>query len=47
VLAGVDAVIQTLGVSASPEVILKPVRLFSDATRVLVTSMEESSDRFA
>ena len=42
VLAGVDAVIQTLGVAASPEVIFKPVRLFSDATRVLVTAMEET-----
>ena len=41
-LAGVDAVIQTLGVAASPEVIFKPVRLFSDATRVLVTAMEET-----
>jgi putative NADH-flavin reductase len=42
VLAGVDAVIQTLGVAASPEVIFKPVRLFSDATRVLVTAMKEA-----
>ena len=41
-LAGVNAVIQTLGVAASPEMIFKPVRLFSDATRVLVTSMEET-----
>jgi putative NADH-flavin reductase len=41
-LAGVNAVIQTLGVAASPEMIFKPVRLFSEATRVLVTSMEET-----
>jgi putative NADH-flavin reductase len=41
-LAGVDAVIQTLGVAASPEIIFKPVRLFSDATRVLVAAMEET-----
>ena len=41
-LSGVDAVIQTLGVSAGPDMILKPVRLFSDATRVLVPAMEES-----
>ena len=41
-LSGVDAVIQTLGVSAGPDMILKPVRLFSDATRVLVAAMEES-----
>jgi putative NADH-flavin reductase len=41
-LAGVDVVIQTLDVAASPEIIFKPVRLFSDATRVLVTAMEET-----
>jgi putative NADH-flavin reductase len=41
-LAGVDAVIQTLGVAAGPEMIFKPVRLFSEATRVLVTAMEET-----
>jgi uncharacterized protein YbjT (DUF2867 family) len=37
-LSGVGAVIQSLGVSAGPEVILKPTRFFSKATRVLVTS---------
>lgn len=41
-LAGVDAVIQTLGIAASPEMIFKRVRLFSKATRVLVTAMEET-----
>lgn len=41
-LIGVDAVIQTLGVAAGPEIICKPVRLFSEATRVLVTAMEEA-----
>jgi len=41
-LSGVGAVIQSLGVSASPEVILKPTRFFSKATRVLVTAMEET-----
>lgn len=41
-LSGVDAVIQTLGVSAGPGMIFKPVRLFSQATRVLVSAMEES-----
>ncbi len=41
-LQGVDVVIQTLGVSAGPEMILKPVRVFSDATRVLVPAMETS-----
>lgn len=41
-LQGVDAVIQTLGVSPSPELFFKPTRLFSDATRVLVGAMEET-----
>jgi putative NADH-flavin reductase len=40
-LAGVDAVIQTLGVAPSPDIIWRPTRLFSEATRVLVTAMEE------
>ena len=33
-LSGAGAVIQSLGVSAGPEVILKPTRFFSKATRV-------------
>src|SRR5262249_38510107 len=41
-LSGVGAVIQSLGVSAVPEVIPKPTRFFSKATRVLVTAMEET-----
>jgi putative NADH-flavin reductase len=41
-LTGVDAIIQSLGVSVGPEIILKPTRLFSKATRVLVTVMEEA-----
>ena len=41
-LSGVGVVIQSLGVSAEPEVILKPTRFFSKATRVLVTAMEEA-----
>jgi len=41
-LSGVHVVIQSLGVSAGPEVILKPTRFFSTATRVLVTAMEET-----
>jgi putative NADH-flavin reductase len=40
-LKGVDAVIQTLGVSAEPDMILKPVRLFSDSTRALIAAMNE------
>jgi putative NADH-flavin reductase len=41
-LSGVDVVIQSLGVSAGPEIIFEPTRLFSKATRVLVTAMEEA-----
>ncbi len=37
-LEGVDAVIQALGVGFSD--LLRPVRLFSDATRVLIRAME-------
>ena len=37
-LTGIDAVIEALGVSAGPEIILKPTRLFSKATQVLVTA---------
>jgi putative NADH-flavin reductase len=35
-LIGVDAVIQSLGISAGPKIILKPTRFFSKATQVLV-----------
>ena len=41
-LSGVDVVTQSLGVSAGPEIILKPTLFFSKATRVLVTAMEEA-----
>ncbi len=41
-LTGVDVVTQSLGVSAGPEIILRPTRFFSKATRVLVTAMEEA-----
>ena len=41
-LTGVDVVIQSLGVAAAPEIIFKPTRLFSAATQVLVTAMEEA-----
>jgi putative NADH-flavin reductase len=37
-LSGVDVVIQTLGVGFGD--LLRPVSLFSDATRVLITAME-------
>jgi uncharacterized protein YbjT (DUF2867 family) len=38
-LNGQDAVIQSLGVSLSPETIFSGTRLFSDATRILVDAM--------
>src|SRR6266480_7045856 len=41
-LTGVDVVIQSLGVSAGPEIILKPTRFFSEATRGLVAAIEEA-----
>jgi putative NAD(P)-binding protein len=41
-LIGVDVVVQSLGVAAGLEAILKPTRFFSQATRVLVTAMEEA-----
>jgi NAD(P)-dependent dehydrogenase (short-subunit alcohol dehydrogenase family) len=42
-LAGVDAVIQTLGVSPTPELIFGGTRLFSVATRILVNAREASA----
>jgi putative NADH-flavin reductase len=44
-LAGVDAVIQTIGVSPTPEMIFSGTRLFSAATRVLVNAMGDSRGR--
>jgi putative NADH-flavin reductase len=41
-LTGVDVVIQSLGVAAGLESMLKPTRFFSKATRLLVTAMEET-----
>ncbi len=41
-LEGADAVIETIGVAPRPEAILKPVRLFSRVTRVLVELMVEA-----
>lgn len=39
-LAGIDVVIQALGVRAGPQMIFGPITLFSKATRVLVPAME-------
>jgi putative NADH-flavin reductase len=44
-LVGVDAVIQTLGVTPAPELIVSGTRLFSAATRILVNAMEASAVR--
>jgi putative NADH-flavin reductase len=41
-LTGIDAVTQSLGVSAGPEIIFEQTRLFSQATQVLVTAMQEA-----
>ena len=42
-LVGVDALIQTLGVSSAPELIFSGTRLISAPTRVLVNAMEASA----
>jgi putative NADH-flavin reductase len=39
-LDGIDAVIQTLGISGGPGILFKPIRLFSESTRILVAAME-------
>lgn len=44
-LDGVDAVIQTLGVAAGPGMLLRPVTLFSGATRALIPEMEKAGPR--
>jgi len=41
-LAGIDVVVQALGVSPSFNFILKPVTLFSEATRVLLPAMTKA-----
>lgn len=40
-LDGVETVVQALGVAASPQMVLGPVTLFSDATCVLLPAMEK------
>ena len=44
-LHGVDVVFQTLGAPASRDRMLKPVHLFSDATRVLIAAMKQTGVR--
>ncbi|NNE83280.1 MAG: SDR family oxidoreductase [Alphaproteobacteria bacterium] len=38
----VDVVIQALGIAAGPNMVLKPVRLFSQSTEILVNAMENA-----
>jgi putative NADH-flavin reductase len=44
-LIGVDVVVQALGVPPSLDLLLRPVTLFSAATRVLLSAMEETGVR--
>src|SRR5262245_13165279 len=39
---GIGLVARSLGVSAGPESTLKPTRFFSNATKILVTAMQEA-----
>ena len=41
-MMGVDAVILTLGIRAGPEMVLGPVRLFSEATQAVIESMKKA-----
>jgi putative NADH-flavin reductase len=41
-LTGIDAVILTLGIRPGPEMLFRPVRLFSTATRVIVSAMQRA-----
>ena len=42
-LNGIDTVVQALGIAAGPEMLVGPVRLFSDATRILIPAMQDKS----
>lgn len=44
-LQGVDTVIQALGIATGPDLILRPVSLFSQSTRVLLPAMKEAGVR--
>ncbi len=44
-LRGVDAVVMALGIPAGPEMVLGPVRLFSEATAVVVAAMRNTGVR--
>jgi putative NADH-flavin reductase len=44
-IVGIDVVILALGIPAGPQMVLGPVHLFSDATRVVVDAMREAGIR--
>lgn len=44
-MVGIDVVILALGIPAGPQMVLGPVHLFSDATRVVVDAMREAGVR--
>lgn len=44
-LAGIDAVLLAIGAPRTPRTVLRPVTLFSEATRVLVAAMEARGPR--
>ena len=44
-LRGVDAVVLALGIPAGPEMVLGPVRVFSEATAVVVSAMRNAGVR--
>ena len=44
-MLGIDVVLLALGIAASPLALLAPVRLFSDATRIVVEAMKEAGTR--
>jgi uncharacterized protein YbjT (DUF2867 family) len=44
-LAGIDVVIQALGIRSGAALLIRPVRLFSEATRVLVPAMQAAGIR--
>jgi len=39
----IDTVVQALGIAVGPEMLVGPVRLFSDATRILIPAMQDKS----
>ncbi len=41
-LHGVDAVIQALGIAAGPELLFRPINLFSESTRILLPAMAKA-----